>query len=112
MTDIVVGQPDKVTAMPNEDKTGALPVDPLNEADLVGSAAQNVGHKIGGYWGRPLEDAGDSVHAFGAAPDDVGSIAGDLETGGLDGTVHDLKDAGDAVTDMGKNALDTVTDFF
>jgi hypothetical protein len=112
MTDIVVGQPGKVTPMPDEDKIGALPNDPLNPFDDIGSAAQSAGHAVGGYWGKPLEDAGDSVHAAGTATDDVGGTAGDLLTGDLDGAANDLLDAGGAVADVGKNAVDTVTDFF
>lgn len=118
MTKIVIGQPDKVAAMPTEDKVGVIPnfADVRNPAiaiqDFGGSALQNLGHYVGGYWGRPMEDAGDSMHEFAQAGNNVLGTGGDLLTGDLDGALDDVKGIGSDLEDSGKNAVKTVTDFF
>jgi hypothetical protein len=118
MTNIVTGQPDKVTAMPTEDKVGVipnladLPVPVIGVPDIGGAGLQNLGHHVGGYWGKPIEDAGDSLHEFGQAENNVVNTGGDLLTGDLDGAGNDVKDIGSELADSGKNAIKTVTDFF
>jgi hypothetical protein len=112
MTDIVIGRPEKVTPMPDEDKIGVLPADPLNGADDVGSILENSGHAIGGYWGAPVEDLGDTVHAAGTVADDISGSGADALTGDFGGALHDVEDTGDALKDTAENGLHTVTDFF
>lgn len=118
MTNIVTGQSGKVTTMPTEDKVGVLPnladlpIPVIAGPDIGGAALQNVGHHMGGYWGQPIEDAGDSLHDFGQAENDVLGAGGDLLTGDLDGSLNDAKDIGGDLEDSGKNAIKTVTDFF
>jgi hypothetical protein len=118
MTHIVTGQPDKVTAMPTEDKVGVipnladLPVPVIAVPDIGGAGLQNLGHYVGGYWGKPIEDAGDSLHDFGQAENNVVNTGGDLLTGDLDGAGNDVKGIGSDLEDSGKNAIKTVTDFF
>jgi hypothetical protein len=118
MTNIVIGRPNKVTAMPTEDKVGVIPnlADIRNPAiavqDFGGSALQNLGHHVGGYWGKPMEDAGDSMHDFGQAENNVLGTGSDLLTGDLDGALDDVKGIGSDLEDSGKNAFKTVTDFF
>jgi hypothetical protein len=118
MTNIVIGQPGKVTAMPTEDKVGVipnladLPIPPIAAPDIGGSVLQNLGHHVGGYWGKPMEDAGDSLHDVGQAENNVLGTAGDLLTGDLDGSVHDVQDIGSDLEDSGKNAVKSVIDLF
>jgi hypothetical protein len=118
MTNIVTGQPGKVTAMPTEDKVGVipnlvdLPVPVIGVPDIGGAGLQNLGHHVGGYWGKPIEDAGDSLHEFGQAENNVVNTGGDLLAGDLDGAGNDVKDIGSDLKDSGKNAIKTVTDFF
>ncbi|WP_435172571.1 alpha/beta hydrolase [Actinacidiphila sp. bgisy145] len=118
MTNIVIGRTDKVTTMPQEDKTSVLP----NVADLTnpvtgipdayGSILQNLGHHVGGYWGAPIEDTGDALHSFGEAENDLIGSGTDLLTGDLDSAGHEIKDVGSDLKDSGENAVHTVTDFF
>ena len=118
MTDIVIGRPDKVTSMPTEDKVGVipnladLPAPAVAVPDIGGSLLQNLGHTMGGHWGKPVEDTGDSLHEFGQAENDVLGTGGDLLTGDLDGAGHDVQGLGSDLEDSGKNAVNTVTDFF
>jgi hypothetical protein len=118
MTHIVTGQPGKVTVMPTEDKVGAipnladLPAPAIAVPDIGGAALQNLGHQVGGYWGQPIEDAGDSLHDFGQAENNVLNTGGDLLTGDLDGSLNDVKDIGSDLKDSGKNAIKSVTDLF
>ncbi|MFF6956631.1 alpha/beta hydrolase [Streptomyces sp. NPDC008317] len=118
MTRIVTGQPDRVTAMPTEHKVGVLPnladlpVPVIAAPEFGGAALQNLGHHVGGYWGKPMEDAGDALHEFGQAENNVVNIGGDLLTGDLHGVGTDAKDLGSDLKDSGKNAIKTVTDFF
>ncbi|SEG42011.1 Alpha/beta hydrolase [Actinacidiphila yanglinensis] len=118
MTDIVIGRPDRVTAMPQEDRTGVLPnladqVDPvLGIPNLLGPALQNLGHRVGGYWGAPIEDSGDALHSFGQAENDVAGTVTDLLTGDLDSAGHEIEDIGSDLADSGENAVRAVTDFF
>ncbi len=118
MTDIVVGQPDKVTAMPTEDKVGVLPnladlpFPAIGIPDIGGSLLQNLGHEMGGHWGQPVEDAGDSLHEFGEAENNLLGAGGDLLTGDFDGAVHDVEDIGGDLADSGKNAVKSVIDLF
>ncbi|MBY8882978.1 alpha/beta hydrolase, partial [Actinacidiphila acidipaludis] len=117
MTRIVTGQPDEVTAMPTEDRVGAIPnladvPTPFSATNIGGAVLQNVGHAVGGYWGHPIEDAGDSLHDVGQAQNNVLNAGGDLLTGDLDGSLNDVKDAGSDLADSGKNAINTVTDLF
>lgn len=118
MTDIVVGQPGKVTPMPTEDEVGVLPnladlpFPTIAVPDLGGSLLQNLGHRMGGHWGRPVEDAGDALHEFGQAENNVLGAGGDLLTGDFDGAVHDVEDIGGDLADSGKNAVKSVIDLF
>jgi hypothetical protein len=113
MTRIVTGRPDEVTAMPTEDKVGALPnLASGSPYSTTGSVLQNIGHSVGGHWGRPIEDAGDSLHEFGQAQSNVLNAGGDLLTGDLDGSLNDVKDVGSDLADSGKNAISAVTDLF
>jgi len=118
MTAIVTGLPDRVSAMPHEDRVGALPnladlaVPTAAVPDIGGAALQNLGHKVGGHWGAPLEDAGDSLHAFGQAQNDVLGAGGNLLHGDVDGAVHDLTDVGADLADTGENAARAVTELF
>jgi Alpha/beta hydrolase len=118
MTNIVIGRPDKVTAMPTEDKIGAVPnladvaFPAIAVPDFGGTVLQNLGHHVGGYWGKPMEDAGDSLHEIGQAENNLLGTGSDLLTGDFDGAVNDVKDIGSDLKDSGKNAVKTVTDFF
>jgi Alpha/beta hydrolase len=118
MTNIVIGRPDKVTKMPTEDKVGVIPnladipVPAIAVPDIGGALLQNLGHRVGGYWGKPMEDAGDSLHDFGQSENNVVSIGTDLLTGNPDGALHDVEDVGSDLADSGENAVKTVTDFF
>lgn len=117
MTRIVTGRPDEVTAMPTEDKVGVLPnladipMPAVGVPDIGGAGLQNLGHHMGGYWGTPIEDAGDSLHEFGQAENSGINTGGDLLTGDLEGAGNDFKDMGSDLADSGKNAVKTVTDF-
>lgn len=117
MTNIVVGQTDKVTAMPTEQKIGALPnladspIIPVAVPVNGGALLQNLGHAMGD-WGAPIEHAGDSMHAFGAAESNLLNAGGDLMTGNLDGTLNDLGDVGDDLEASGKGAVNAVEDLF
>ncbi|MBY8880789.1 alpha/beta hydrolase [Actinacidiphila acidipaludis] len=118
MTAIVTGHPDKVTAMPHEDKIGALPnladlaIPTAAVPDIGGAALQNLGHKVGGRWGAPLEDAGDSLHAFGQAQNDVLGAGGNLLHGDAAGAAHDMKDLGADLEDSSRNAVRAATELF
>lgn len=118
MTDIVTGRPGEVTTMPTEDKIGVvpnladLPIPAIAVPDIGGAVLQNLGHHVGGYWGKPMEDAGDSLHDFAQAENNALNAGGDLLTGDFDGALTDAKDTGSAVADSGRNAVKTVTDLF
>ncbi|WP_069467415.1 alpha/beta hydrolase, partial [Actinacidiphila rubida] len=118
MTHIVLGEPGEVTAMPTEDKGGVipnladLPLPTVAVPDIGGAALQNLGHKVGGSWGASMEDAGDSLHEFGQAQNDVLGAVGNAVTGDVDGAMHDLQDVGGDVEDSGRNAARSVRDLF
>ncbi|MCL2553749.1 MAG: alpha/beta hydrolase [Actinomycetia bacterium] len=118
MTRIVTGRTGEVTAMPHEDKLGALPnladlaVPSAAVPDIGGAALQNLGHQVGGHWGRPLEDAGDSLHAFAQAQNDLLGAGGNLLHGDVDGAVHGVQDIGADLKDSGENALRAVSELF
>ncbi|MGW3197584.1 alpha/beta hydrolase [Streptomyces sp. NPDC001118] len=111
MTNIVLGQTDKVTAMPTEQKIGAipnladLPMPPIISApDMGGAVLQNAGHAMGD-WGAPIEHTGDALHAFGQAGNNVIGAGGDLLSGDVDGASDDLSDVGDDLKASGKGVV-------
>jgi hypothetical protein len=59
-----------------------------------------------------MEDAGGSLRDFGQAGNNVLSTGGDLLTGDPDGSLNGVEDIGSGLEDSGKNAVNTVTDFF
>ncbi|MFE9452675.1 alpha/beta hydrolase [Streptomyces sp. NPDC006739] len=114
MTKIVLGQSNEVTAMPTEQKIGTLPnlSDGVATApDLSGAVLQNAGHAMGDA-GAPIEHAGDSLHAFATAENSVLGAGGDLLSGDVDGSLHDLGDVSDDLKTSGKDAVRTSKDLF
>ncbi|GHE11716.1 alpha/beta hydrolase [Streptomyces alanosinicus] len=103
MTNIVLGQPQKVTAMPTEQKIGAIP-NIWSPIDVGGAVLQNAGHAMDD-WGTPIEHAGDSMHALGVAGDNLVGAGGDLLSGDADGALDGLGDVGDDLKASGKGIL-------
>jgi pimeloyl-ACP methyl ester carboxylesterase len=117
MTNIVLGQTKEVTAMPTEQKIGAIPnladspIPLIGVPDVGGALLQNLGHSMGD-WGAPIEHVGDSMHAFGTAENNVCGAGGDLLSGDVDGALHNLGDVGDDLKASGKGVVKAVEDLF
>jgi hypothetical protein len=58
-----------------------------------------------GDWGAPLEHAGDSPHALGAAESNLLGAGGDILSGDVDGALHALGDTGGDVEADGQGIV-------